>query len=59
MNLNDAFMQSHHWSMTQQPRPNPGHQVLTGQLRLQRHTASAIVKQFGEEQEEVVCNIAG
>ena len=33
--------------------------VLTGQLRLQRHTASAIVKQFGEEQEEVVCNIAG
>jgi hypothetical protein len=32
---------------------------LTGQLRLQRHTVSAIVKQFGEDQEEVVCNIAG
>lgn len=33
---------------------------LTGQLRLQRHTASAIVKQFGDEHvEEVVCNIAG
>jgi len=32
---------------------------LTGQLRLQRHTVSAIVKQFAEEQQEVVCNIAG
>jgi len=32
---------------------------LTGQLRLQRHTAAAIVKHFGDGQEEVVCNIAG
>src|SRR5260370_17636718 len=33
---------------------------LTGQLKLQRHTAAAIVKQFGDDQiDEVVCNIAG
>ena len=33
---------------------------LTGQMRLQRHTAAAIVKQFSEgNADEVVCNIAG
>jgi hypothetical protein len=33
---------------------------LTGQLKLQRHTASAIVKQFDDDHlTEVVCNIAG
>ena len=32
---------------------------LTGQLKLQRHTAAALVKQFGDDNaEEVVCNIA-
>jgi hypothetical protein len=33
---------------------------LTGQMKLQRHTAAAIVDQFSHEDiEEVVCNIAG
>jgi hypothetical protein len=33
---------------------------LTGQLKLQRHTAEAIVEQFSHDQaQEVVCNIAG
>jgi hypothetical protein len=33
---------------------------LTGQFKLQRHTASAIVEQFNRDDvEEVVCNIAG
>ena len=33
---------------------------LTGQMKLQRHTAAAIVDQFGHDAiEEVVCNIAG
>ena len=33
---------------------------LTGQLKLQRHTAAAIVEQFSHDNvEEVVCNIAG
>ena len=33
---------------------------LTGQMKLQRHTAAAIVEQFsGDQVEEVVCNIAG
>ena len=33
---------------------------LTGQIKLQRHTAAAIVDQFGQDDiEEVVCNIAG
>src|SRR5271167_3623204 len=33
---------------------------LTGQLRLQRHTAAAIVKEFADtDAEEVVCNLAG
>ena len=33
---------------------------LTGQMRLQRHTAAAIVKQFSEgSADEVICNIAG
>ena len=33
---------------------------LTGQLKLQRHTAAAIVEQFNHDHiREVVCNIAG
>ena len=33
---------------------------LTGQLRLQRHTAAAIVKQFDDDHvTEVACNVAG
>ena len=33
---------------------------LTGQMKLQRHTAAAIVEQFSRDDiEEVVCNIAG
>ena len=33
---------------------------LTGQMKLQRHTAAAIIEQFGHDHvEEVVCNIAG
>src|ERR1700731_360 len=33
---------------------------LTGQFKLQRHTAAAIVEQFSHDHvEEVVCNIAG
>jgi hypothetical protein len=33
---------------------------LTGQMKLQRHTAAAIVAQFSHEGiEEVICNIAG
>jgi hypothetical protein len=33
---------------------------LTGQLKLQRHTAAAIVEQFNHDHvQEVVCNIAG
>jgi hypothetical protein len=33
---------------------------LTGQLRLQRHTATAIVEQFNHDNaQDVVCNIAG
>jgi len=33
---------------------------LTGQMKLQRHTAAAIVDQFGHDDiEEVVCNLAG
>ena len=33
---------------------------LTGQMKLQRHTAAAIVEQFDHDHaEEVICNIAG
>jgi hypothetical protein len=33
---------------------------LTGQMKLQRHTAAAILEQFSHDDiEEVVCNIAG
>jgi hypothetical protein len=33
---------------------------LTGQFKLQRHTAAAIVEQFShDDADEVVCNIAG
>jgi len=33
---------------------------LTGQMKLQRHTAAAIIEQFGRDHaEEIVCNIAG
>ena len=32
---------------------------LAGQMKLQRHTAAAIVEQFSHDEEEVVCNLAG
>jgi hypothetical protein len=33
---------------------------LTGQMKLQRHTAAAIVEKFSHDDiEEVVCNLAG
>src|ERR1700733_8992366 len=33
---------------------------LTGQMKLQRHTAATIIEQFNHDRvEEVVCNIAG
>ena len=33
---------------------------LTGQMKLQRHTAAAIVEQFSHDDiEEVICNLAG
>jgi hypothetical protein len=33
---------------------------LTGQMKLQRHTAAAIIEQFSHDHaEEIVCNIAG
>jgi len=33
---------------------------LTGQLKLQRHTAAALVEQFSHDRvEEITCNIAG
>jgi hypothetical protein len=42
------------------PKTKPRSPDLTGQLRLQRHTAAVIVKHFEEtEDEEVICNIAG
>ena len=32
---------------------------LMGQMKIQRHTAAAIVEQFSHDEEEVVCNLAG
>ena len=41
-------------------KTNPKSPDLTGQLKLQRHTAAALVEQFNHDHvQEVVCNIAG
>jgi hypothetical protein len=43
-----------------QLRPNRNHLISLDSFKLQRHTAAAIVDQFGHDDiEEVVCNIAG
>jgi hypothetical protein len=42
------------------PKTKPRSPDLIGQLRLQRHTIKAIVKQCQEtESEEIICNMAG
>jgi hypothetical protein len=42
------------------PKTKPKSPDLTGQLKLQRHTAEFIVEQFdSDHMQEVVCNIAG
>ena len=47
-------------SLRKANKTKPRSPDLTGQLRLQRHTAKVIVKQLSEDSaEEVVCNIAG
>jgi hypothetical protein len=60
MNFNDAIKPKRSLgTLRKSIKTKPRCPDLTGQLRLQRHTAAAIVKQFSEEQEEVVCNLAG
>jgi hypothetical protein len=47
-------------SLRKANKTKPKSPDLTGQFKLQRHTAAAIVDQFGRDDiEEVVCNIAG
>ena len=47
-------------SLRKASKTKPRSPDLTGQMKLQRHTAAAILEQFGHEGiEEVVCNIAG
>jgi hypothetical protein len=47
-------------SLRKSPKTKPKSPDLTGQMKLQRHTAAAILEQFSHEGiEEVVCNIAG
>ena len=47
-------------ALRQANKTKPKSPDLTGQMKLQRHTAAAIVKQFQHDDiEEVVCNIAG
>ena len=47
-------------SLRKATKTKPRSPDLTGQMKLQRHTAAAILEQFGHEGiEEVVCNIAG
>src|SRR3984893_571135 len=42
------------------PKTKPRSPDMTGTLRLQRHTAEAIIKRFADSDcEEVICNIAG
>ena len=47
-------------SLRKTTKTKPKSPDLTGQMKLQRHTAAAILEQFSHEGiEEVVCNIAG
>jgi hypothetical protein len=47
-------------SLRKATKTKPRSPDLTGQMKLQRHTAAAILEQFSHEGiEEVVCNIAG
>jgi hypothetical protein len=47
-------------SLRKANKTKPKSPDLIGQMRLQRHTAVAIVKQFSDESDDqVVCNIAG
>ena len=47
-------------TLRQANKTKPKSPDLTGQMKLQRHTAAAIVEQFSRDDiEEVVCNIAG
>ena len=47
-------------SLRKANKTKPRSPDLTGQLKLQRHTAAALVEQFSSNHvEEVVCNIAG
>jgi hypothetical protein len=41
------------------PKTKPRSPDMTGTLLLQRHTAVAILKVFGDDCDEVSCNIAG
>ena len=47
-------------TLRQANKTKPKSPDLTGQMKLQRHTAAAIVEQFSHDDiDEVVCNIAG
>ena len=47
-------------SLRKATKTKPKSPDLTGQMKLQRHTAAAILEQFSHDGiEEVVCNIAG
>ena len=47
-------------SLRKATKTKPRSPDLTGQMKLQRHTAAAILEQFSHDSiEEVVCNIAG
>ena len=47
-------------SLRKATKTKPRSPDLTGQMKLQRHTAAAILEQFSHDGiEEVVCNIAG
>jgi hypothetical protein len=47
-------------ALRQAKKTKPKSPDLTGQMKLQRHTAAAIVEQFSQDDvEEVVCNLAG
>ena len=46
--------------LRKKPKTKPRSPDMTGTLRLQRHTAAAILKAFEEtDDDEAVCNIAG
>jgi hypothetical protein len=47
-------------SLRKATKTKPKSPDLTGQMKLQRHTAAAILEQFSRDDiEQVVCNIAG